>query len=140
MRTNKKFKNIHQMLKKNNKLLKQTTFKRIIKMNKINNTVNPFRLFSDSNKSPKRTKFFNEMKDNNDEIQQKKKGEKFSSLDAKVTIPEAIKDFARIKRVVDESPDMDNQIKVEKIKDQIKNGSYKINYDLLAEKMLENEI
>tara|TARA_Y100001970_G_scaffold290494_1_gene424433 strand:- start:341 stop:670 length:330 start_codon:yes stop_codon:yes gene_type:complete len=109
-------------------------------MNKINNTVNPFRLFSDSNKSPKRTKFFNEMKDNNDEIQQKKKGEKFSSLDAKVTIPEAIKDFARIKRVVDESPDMDNQIKVEKIKDQIKNGSYKINYDLLAEKMLENEI
>tara|TARA_B100000287_G_scaffold279019_1_gene262931 strand:- start:139 stop:468 length:330 start_codon:yes stop_codon:yes gene_type:complete len=109
-------------------------------MNKINNTVNPFRLFSDSNKSPKRTKFFNELKDNNDEIQQKKKGEKLSSLDAKVTIPEAIKDFARIKRVVDESPDMDNQIKVEKIKDQIKNGSYKINYELLAEKMLENEI
>ena len=110
-------------------------------MNKINNTVNPFRLFSsDSNKSPKRTKFFNELKDNNDEIQQKKKGEKLSSLDAKVTIPEAIKDFARIKRVVDESPDLDNQIKVEKIKDQIKNGSYKINYELLAEKMLENEI
>ena len=110
-------------------------------MNKINNTVNPlFRLFSDSNKSPKRAKFFNDLKENNEEIQQKKKGEKFSSLDAKVTIPEAIKDFARIKRVVDESPDLDNQIKVEKIKDQIQNGSYKINYELLAEKMLENEI
>mgnify|MGYP001407814726 CR=1 FL=1 len=109
-------------------------------MNKINNSINPFRLFSDSNKSPKRTRFFNELKENKEEIQQKKKGEKLSSLDAKVTIPEAIKDFARIKRVVDESPDMDNQIKVEKIKDQIKNGSYKINYELLAEKMLENEI
>ena len=109
-------------------------------MNKINNTVNPFRLFSDSNKSPKRTKFFNELKDNNDEIQQKKKGEKLSSLDAKVTIPEAIKDFARIKKVVDESPIIDNQDKIEKIKDQIKRGSYKVNYDLLAEKILENEI
>ena len=109
-------------------------------MNKINNSINPFRLFSDSNKSPKKTKFFNDLKENNEEVQQKKKGEKLSSLDAKVTIPEAIKDFARIKRVVDESPDMDNQIKVEKIKDQIKNGSYKINYELLAEKMLENEI
>ena len=109
-------------------------------MNKINNSINPFRLFSDSNKSPKRTKFFNDLKENNEEVQQKKKGEKFSSLDAKVTIPEAIKDFARIKKVVDESQEIDNQAKVEKIKDQIKNGSYKINYDLLAEKIMENEI
>ena len=109
-------------------------------MNKINNSINPFRLFSDSNKSPKRTKFFNELKENKEEIQQKKKGEKLSSLDAKVTIPEAIKDFARIKKVVDESPTMDNEKKIEKIKNQIKDGSYKINYDLLAEKILENEI
>ena len=109
-------------------------------MNKINNTVNPFRLFSDSNKSHKRTRFFNELKENKEEIQQKKKGEKLSSLDAKVTIPEAIKDFARIKKVVDESPIMDNEKKIEKIKNQIKDGSYKINYGLLAEKILENEI
>ena len=109
-------------------------------MNKINNSINPFRLFSDSNKSPKRTKFFNDLKENNEEVQQKKKGEKFSSLDAKVTIPEAIKDFARIKKVVDESPIMDNEKKIEKIKNQIKDGSYKVNYDLLAEKILENEI
>ena len=33
-------------------------------MNKINNSINPFRLFSDSNKSPKRTRFFNELKEN----------------------------------------------------------------------------
>lgn len=109
-------------------------------MNKINNSINPFRLFSDSNKSPKRTRFFNELKENKEEIQQKKKGEKLSSLDAKVTIPEAIKDFARIKKVVDESPIMDNEKKIEKIKNQIKDGSYEINYDLLSEKILENEI
>ena len=109
-------------------------------MNKINNSINPFRLFSDSNKSSKSTNSFNEMKESNEEIQQKKKREKFSSLDAKVTIPEAIKDFAKIKRIVDESPPLDNQDKVERIKNQIKNGSYKINYDILTDKILENEI
>tara|TARA_Y100000996_G_C22310541_1_gene556050 strand:+ start:349 stop:678 length:330 start_codon:yes stop_codon:yes gene_type:complete len=109
-------------------------------MNKINNSINPFRLFSDSNTSPKRTKFFNDLKENNEEFQQKKKGEKFSSLDAKVTIPEAIKDFAKIKKMVDESKTIDNRVKVEKIRDQIKNGSYKINYDMLTDKILESEI
>ena len=109
-------------------------------MNKINNSVNPFRLFSDSNTSPKRTKFFNELKENNEEFQQKKKGEKFSSLDAKVTIPEAIKDFAKIKKMVDESPTINNRVKIEEIREQIKNGSYKINYDMLTDKILENEI
>ena len=59
-------------------------------------------------------------------------------MDTKVTIPEAIKDFARIKKVVDEIHGQQKRLK--KIKNQIKDGSYKINYDLLSEKIMENEI
>ena len=110
-------------------------------MNKIN-TTNPLRIFSESNnkKEPSGASSFQDIQENKYDFKTKKKREKSSSVDAKVTIPEAIKDFAKIKKMVDESPTIDNQVKVERIRDQIKNGTYKINYDMLTDKILENEI
>ena len=62
-----------------------------------------------------------------------------TSKDAKVDISSAIKDFSRIKRAVDLAPDIDNSSKIAKLRSQIKDGSYKINYDALADKMLSTE-
>ena len=59
--------------------------------------------------------------------------------DAKVAISDSIKDFARIKRSVDAAPEVDNSKKIEALKAQIKNGSYKVDYDGLADKMLTSE-
>lgn len=59
--------------------------------------------------------------------------------DAKVDINSRVKDFARIKSAVDRAPDLDNSAKVAALKQQIANGTYNINYDALAEKMLQSE-
>jgi negative regulator of flagellin synthesis FlgM len=60
-------------------------------------------------------------------------------MDAKVTIPEAIKDFAKIKKIVDEEPTINNEKKINRIRNEIKAGSYNINYEQLADKIIENE-
>jgi negative regulator of flagellin synthesis FlgM len=59
--------------------------------------------------------------------------------DVKMSIPDSIKDFARIKKAVDASPDIDNSDKIAKLKSQIQAGTYKIDYDGLADKLLETE-
>ncbi len=61
--------------------------------------------------------------------------------DAKVTIPESIKDFSRIKRVADASntEPVDNTDKIASLKAQIQAGTYKPDYDAIAEKMLATE-
>ena len=59
--------------------------------------------------------------------------------DAKVGISEAVKDFARIKKMVDQSPEINNADKIAKLKSQIQQGTYKIDYDALADKMLQSE-
>ncbi|MBT7608941.1 MAG: flagellar biosynthesis anti-sigma factor FlgM [Bacteriovoracaceae bacterium] len=59
--------------------------------------------------------------------------------DARVSIPEGIKDFARIKKAVDAVPDRDNSAKVARLKQQIENGTYKVNYEALADKILASE-
>ena len=59
--------------------------------------------------------------------------------DAKVAIPDAIKDFSRIKRAVDAAPPIDNSKKIADLKARIKSGDYKIDYDALADKMLKSE-
>ena len=59
--------------------------------------------------------------------------------DAKVTIPDSIRDFSRIKKAVDAAPPIDNTEKIARLKDQIKNGDYKIDYDALADKILSSE-
>ncbi len=58
---------------------------------------------------------------------------------AKVEIPSAVKDFAKIKRAVDQAPEIDNSEKIANLKAQIKAGSYKVDYDALADKILSSE-
>ncbi len=59
--------------------------------------------------------------------------------DARVSIPEGIKDFARIKKAVDATPPIDNTEKVARLKQQIESGTYKIDYEALADKILASE-
>lgn len=65
--------------------------------------------------------------------------ESFSKADSKVEIPDAIKDFSRIKKVADAAPEIDNTDKIARLKAQIANGSYKVDYDALSDKILEQE-
>ena len=59
--------------------------------------------------------------------------------DVNVKINDSIKDFARIKKAVDSSESIDNSKKIELLKSKIKSGSYRINYDTLADKLLSSE-
>jgi negative regulator of flagellin synthesis FlgM len=65
--------------------------------------------------------------------------EAFSKADSKVDIADAIKDFSRIKKVADAAPNVDNSDKIARLKSQIADGSYKIDYDGLSDKILEQE-
>jgi negative regulator of flagellin synthesis FlgM len=65
--------------------------------------------------------------------------EAFSKSDSKVDIPDAIKDFARIKKVADAAPEIDKSDKIERLKAQIADGSYKIDYDGLSDIIMEQE-
>lgn len=65
--------------------------------------------------------------------------EAFSKSDSKVDIPDAIKDFSRIKKVADAAPAVDNTEKIARLKAQINAGTYKVDYDGLADKILEQE-
>ena len=58
---------------------------------------------------------------------------------AKVEIPSAVKDYAKIKRAVDQAPDIDNSEKVARLKAQVQAGTYKVDYDALADKILSSE-
>ena len=62
-----------------------------------------------------------------------------TSKDAKVNINTATKDFARIKSAVDHAPDVDNSAKIAKLKAQIQSGTYKTDYEALADKIIEQE-
>ena len=59
--------------------------------------------------------------------------------DAKVSIPDTIKDFSKIKKAVDSAPSMDNQDKIADLKARIQAGTYEVDYDALADKMLQSE-
>jgi negative regulator of flagellin synthesis FlgM len=61
------------------------------------------------------------------------------SSDARVSIPDGVKDFSRIKRAVDQSPDVDNSEKIARLKAQIQAGEYNVDYDAVADKMLQTE-
>ncbi len=62
-----------------------------------------------------------------------------SKTDAKVSIPDAIRDFSRIKKAVDASPEVDNSDKIARLKEQINSGTYKVDYEALADKILASE-
>lgn len=64
---------------------------------------------------------------------------KLTGDDAKVQINDAIKDFSRIKKAVDSAPEIDNQKRIADLKQQIQAGTYKVDYDALADKLLTSE-
>jgi negative regulator of flagellin synthesis FlgM len=59
--------------------------------------------------------------------------------DAKVQIPNTIRDFSRIKKAVDASTEVDNSDKIANLKAQIAAGTYEVDYDALADKILSSE-
>lgn len=61
------------------------------------------------------------------------------SKDAKVEIPDAIKDFSKIRKAVDGAPTINNASKIADLKARINEGSYSVDYDVLAEKILTSE-
>jgi len=100
-----------------------------------------------------RTPFFPQSKSSQTEVQRSKAAqalkrnsydrvqeiENKTSRDAKVTIPETIKDFSRIKKAVDQAPPIDNSEKIAMLKAKIQNGKYEPDYDALADKLLASE-
>lgn len=62
-----------------------------------------------------------------------------TSTDAKVNIPEGVKDFSRIKKAAMSAPEVDNSEKIARLKAQIAAGSYEVDYDALADKILTSE-
>lgn len=62
-----------------------------------------------------------------------------TSSHAKVDIDNKVKDFATIKKAVDNSAEIDNSEKIAKLKAQIQAGTYNVDYDALADKLLESE-
>lgn len=62
-----------------------------------------------------------------------------TSSDAKVNIPEGVKDFSRIKKAAMSAPEPDNSEKIARLKAQIANGTYEVDYDALADKILTSE-
>lgn len=62
-----------------------------------------------------------------------------TSTDAKVSIPEGVKDFSRIKKAAISAPEADNSEKIARLKAQIQAGTYEVDYDGLADKILSSE-
>ncbi len=58
---------------------------------------------------------------------------------AKVEIPDAVKDFSRIKKVVDHAEPLDKSRQIAALKEQIAAGTYDVDVDGLADKILEEE-
>ena len=59
--------------------------------------------------------------------------------DARVTIPDTIRDFSRIKKAADTAPEIDNSAKIARLKAQIQAGTYKPDYDAIADRILASE-
>ena len=74
----------------------------------------------------------------NNTYEKQKYIDSYTKRDAKVDIPEAVKDFSKIKKVAD-AAQVDNSAKIQALKKQIADGSYKVNYDALADKILGEE-
>jgi negative regulator of flagellin synthesis FlgM len=62
-----------------------------------------------------------------------------TSTDAKVNIPDGVKDFSRIKKAAMSAPETDNSEKIARLKASIQAGTYEVDYDGLADKILSSE-
>jgi negative regulator of flagellin synthesis FlgM len=65
--------------------------------------------------------------------------QKTTARDAKVEIPESVRDYSRIRGSVDAAPQMDNTDKIADLKARINSGKYDVDYDAIADKMLSSE-
>ncbi|MDA8793805.1 flagellar biosynthesis anti-sigma factor FlgM [Bacteriovoracaceae bacterium] len=63
-----------------------------------------------------------------------------SKENANVTINDKVKDFAKIKSTVDQAPTIDNSDKIAKLKAQIDAGTYEVDYEGLADKIINEEM
>lgn len=62
-----------------------------------------------------------------------------TATDAKVNIPDGVKEFSRIKKAAMGAPEVDNSEKIARLKAQIAAGSYEMDYDAIADKILTSE-
>ena len=62
-----------------------------------------------------------------------------TSEHARVEIPDSVKDFSAIKKAVDQSDGVDNSTKIANLKQKIQAGQYNIDYDAVADKMINSE-
>jgi negative regulator of flagellin synthesis FlgM len=62
-----------------------------------------------------------------------------TAQDAKVNIGDGVKDFSRIKKAALAAPEPDNSDKIARLKAQIAAGTYEVDYDGLADKILKSE-
>ena len=62
-----------------------------------------------------------------------------TGADAKVNIGDGVRDFARIKKAAMNAPEPDNAEKIARLKAQIAAGTYEVDYDGLADKILTSE-
>jgi len=62
-----------------------------------------------------------------------------TGADARVNIPDGVKDFSKIKKVAMGAPEPDNAEKIARLKAQIAAGTYEVDYDGLADKILQSE-
>ena len=59
--------------------------------------------------------------------------------DVRVQIDDSVKDFSKIKKMVENVPEIDNQDKIARLKQEISEGKYQIDYDALADRILNAE-
>ncbi len=71
--------------------------------------------------------------------ERKEQLEGLSRDDVKVNIPDAVKDFAKIKKAVDTAPEIDNSQKIADLRKRINEGTYKVDYEAVADKILSSE-
>ncbi len=108
-------------------------------MNNIDPSANRSAFFpkSKSDAVKKSSLFTKSLQRNSTEKQ--KELEDLSKKDAKVNISRRVKDFARIRNAVDKAPDIDKSDRIAELKAQISGGSYNMDYEGIADKMLQNE-
>lgn len=68
------------------------------------------------------------------EIQNKSKSH------AKVDINESVKDFSTIKSAVDQASEIDQSEKIAELKAKINSGEYQVDYDALADRIIESGV
>lgn len=111
-------------------------------MTNVTNTTSPSGFFPNSKKGVTNTKANQKLQQavlNRNDPERKEQLDTLAKADSKVTIPDAIRDFSRIKKAVDAAPEISKEDRIAELKSQINNGTYKVDYDALADKMLSQE-